>query len=622
MKENFSNRELIIITYLKENNRYITSDELASYVGVSNRTVKKDLAHIKSIVNNKEICLTSSTRKGYKFLSKQKPLSRDENIVKDKDMILNNYDQIAYLTQELLLAKKFLRYEDLASEIFVSYSTLNRYMKKVKLLFSQYNLKVIKKPGKGIYITGEEMQMRLAISDYFYHSFLSYLSNFEQNLYNKDSELLKKITNIVYDEVSAAGLRMNSKMIIDISIHVVIAFNRIFKEAALNFPAKFDFEYLGLKEAAVAKHVLQRSQNFFSEHVFTDKTIEYIAYHINLKKYINKEDIIEDKNLAINNTVTGVVKEIKNNFGIDLFSQIDVLCSLKLHLIQLQRRVNNNVFIQGKDTFKYFRNYLFAAKLTISAAKIISENLLSQSLPLSEYGYLILYFQSALEGIRRSTPRFIGLYTENDRSKELIFLKKLNAIKSDKTKVKIIRSKALISNTFDLVISSAPIATKHSLVINNVNQLTQEKVEENYFNKNSNLEILSKYVRKESILKMNASNKHEVNKKIFYYLKRLNFIKKDVINEFEYEEIGNGLVHVQDLYKVIKHDLCLLVILEKPILWNNTVVKMLILIKTKKDGDKDLPLLCEVFSKWSNDLDKIEKTYHVQDFKSLLKLLC
>lgn len=111
------------------------------------------------------------------------------------------------------------------------------------------------------------------------------------------------------------------------------------------------------------------------------------------------------------------------------------------------------------------------------------------------------------------------------------------------------------------------------------------------------LDILKKYISEKSILVSKASNKRQVSNELFLHLRNNGFLKEKCTENFSFQEVGNSLVHIQDLDKNIKKEICLVDLLKKPILWEKTVIKTLFLIKTKKDGDKDLNLLCETFSR-------------------------
>ncbi|WP_125706155.1 BglG family transcription antiterminator [Lacticaseibacillus daqingensis] len=622
MNTEFTNRELLIIGYLKKSSEYVTSASLASYFGVSSRTIKKDLERISEIVNQDGEYLISLRGKGYLLQSNYPYVIGDTGLVKFKDLILNNYDRVAYLTQKILLAKEFLRYEDLADEIFVSYSTLSRYMQRVQELFVRYDLEIIRKPNRGIYVTGDEVKLRLAISDCFYHNFISRLSAYNQGTYDKDATKLALIRGVVKSVTSNHHIDLNDSMVNDIAIHTIIAVSRIEAESRLHYAQTFNTHYSDSIERRVATELLNLLSGAHTKVSFTDNTIKYIAYQLSLKKMIRTVEGETDANEA-GLCLKHVVAEIADNFGIDLSGQTALLHALLLHIIQLKKRVDYQVPIQGHEIFDNFRNYLFAAKMTISAAKIISRELLSAELPIGEYGYLILYFQSAIEVIGYA-PKVIGLYTAHNRAEQLLYSARINRIKSPRLTVRTIENPESPQADVDILISSRDIKNSYAaktLVIKDANRLTSKQLEGNSLNYELSQQIIGKYVNEYSFLRIKARSKADVDEQIRQYFVKIDNLKAEALWQLDYKEVGNGLVHIHDIKRILRRNLCLVVALDTPILWDNTVVKVLIMIKTKRDGDKDLNFLCTLFSALMNDPESIEAVYSATDAKQLFNVI-
>ncbi|WP_429976106.1 HTH domain-containing protein [Enterococcus sp. DIV0086] len=142
MEYHFSNRELLLLDYLQQND-FVTSEEAANYLSVSKRTIKKDLSHLKDIINKNEEILTSKPAKGY-YLSQKYPFNNEGfALSRNKDLILNNYDRIAYLIQRLLLLKRPILYEQLADELFISISSLKKIWLKLEHYYGNINLKLL-----------------------------------------------------------------------------------------------------------------------------------------------------------------------------------------------------------------------------------------------------------------------------------------------------------------------------------------------------------------------------------------------------------------------------------------------------------------------------------------------
>ncbi len=118
-----------------------------------------------------------------------------------------------------------------------------------------------------------------------------------------------------------------------------------------------------------------------------------------------------------------------------------------------------------------------------------------------------------------------------------------------------------------------------------------------------------------------GENKEAVLNNLYQYLLDHGMIRKLPMREqrLREDELGNGIVHLQDLYRILRKEMCFVAILKRPVLWNKSTVRFLVIIKTKKDGDKDLPLLCKLVSRWANNVEEIEKLWIQRDLETFVR---
>lgn len=618
MSRYFSNREMLILDYLKRHD-LVTSDELANYLSVSKRTVKKDIAYIREVLNQGQEILQSVHGKGY-ALSKAYMSVIDHNFLsRDKDLILNNYDRIAYIIQRLLLSETEIRYENLADELFISPSSLSKDMKKVRSFLREYQLTIEHRPAYGVRIKGSEFNRRMAISYFFYHSFLAYLTTYRQTVYKQDAIILTYIEKIIREVCTDSYIKVSSNTIKDISIHIFIAFERMEYEAGLSeLDEKIDF-----RSYQAASEIVQRVSGFIKSKESSKATIDYIYLHLSHKRMLSTH--MNTASEEIKATIKEINLEIKQNFDIDFSSDWQLNHALELHLQQLIKRVENEVSIPNPYVFQHFRDYLFAAKICISAIQIIEKNLLTHDVPLDEYGYLILYYQYGLN--QQSTQKYrIALYTGNNRAEEMMYETYLQTLLNESLyQIKVISSLEQFDDRFDALISTVAdrqLKKSSKLTMTNVTKNDLLDIESHFRRKVGIKTLLKKYLTEASIVRLNATSKKEAEEQIICHLEQNGFLKEDYPKrKLEYHEVGNGMVHIQDLNKMIKHRVCLIVHLTHPILWEKTVIKSLFLIKTKKDGDRDLTDLCDIFSNWANFPDKIQEVYETQDYLEVIQIL-
>lgn len=609
----FSNRERIIISYLKRND-YVSAEELANYLGVSERTIKSDVANLKSILNKHENIFFSIPGKGYHLNHDVNFDSNTEISFNDKDLILSNSDRLSYIIQRLLCLNQAIKYEDLADELFISVSSLKRDMQKIRALLLEYNLKVNYAPNQGVWITGNEFDFRQAISYYFYQSFWSYLSTYDQEVYVRDEREIKEIERIIDDTLEKYQIAVDENARFDLAILIKVCSLRSQFDNKLYLNQN---DYTSKDFEAISEIVRYTNSQINTQ--VTTKAIDYLALQLNSKKILNETS--EDINF-LTELVLEIQQEIYRNFNLDFSNFTDLWEKVKLHIKQLLLRLERNVIVYNPLVFKLSRDYLFASKISISTVAIIEKYSNYKHISIDEYGYFILYFQSMIEQL--STVKEILIYTGNNRALEN-FVNSLMMQYYPKSKLHWQFVNHLPNETvrFDGLITfvnSKKKMSKQIVITENIRENIR-KLPTLLATVGNNKMVISRYIKDESILISNSRKKVNIIKEIINHLDKFGYLKQNREYKFIFQEVGNGAVHIQDLYKVLQYPICMVIVLKHPILWEKTVIKTLFLIKTKKDGDPDLNVLCNTFSKFINNPDKIKLMHDSPDVSTLLNIL-
>lgn len=157
----------------------ITFDDLRKRLQISPQTLTKSIEQLNTVLDGDieiiqqnnlielavydyarfETILTGSLRKASDFNSASK--------------------RVAYILKRLLEATSPIIIDDLAEELAVSRSTINKDLKTAKMIAGDYQVSIKGIPNRGIQIYGAEMQLRLLFIHHVYNYF--------------DPEILKKI---------------------------------------------------------------------------------------------------------------------------------------------------------------------------------------------------------------------------------------------------------------------------------------------------------------------------------------------------------------------------------------------------------------------------------------------
>lgn len=137
---------------------YCTLDEFAQRLGVSTRTIRKDIKQLK--LEMKGIGeLIKDKSKGYRLVIENEEAFRRlwECSKTEKASEVSPQSRLAFIIGRLMNHDRAITLDELAFEMNIGRTTLVSEMKKAKMSLSSYNLVIRGKPNKGIYLSGAEL---------------------------------------------------------------------------------------------------------------------------------------------------------------------------------------------------------------------------------------------------------------------------------------------------------------------------------------------------------------------------------------------------------------------------------------------------------------------------------
>lgn len=618
-----TNREKLILNYLNHN-EYVTANTLADQLSVTSRTIKSDITKLKDLLNDKQEFLISVPGKGFKLNHEIKTISNQRSYIEDKDLILNNYDRIAAIIHELLLSDDYIKYELLADKLFISPSTLQRDMRTVRKLLKQFNVAITFKSSYGSAIRGKEFDIRAAISFFFFDSFWSTISLKKQETYSENNQTYKKVKAVVDQLIDTYQVMVSEKYVKSLTSKVIITFERVAYESNFDEPEMF----FDPKSRAFTYELIDSVGEIFQGIQLSEKSIDYLYRFVVSNLNISYHPVLSrEETIGI---MKKIIEEIYQNFDIDFSKNKVLLDKLKTFVEDCYKRTKNKTSVYSSYSLRYFRNYLLATKMTISAVHVIEEHLLNERLPIHEYGDLVLLFQYALDLFNKDKNK-IALFTGNDEAEKLLYLNRLRDF-LDQNKYEInyvdklseLKNEEVVLSTISLdKITTSYHRPDKTIICKDFTQQNLEKMmsslEDLELGKQSR--ALDQYLTENSILKTSSTSKARIQSLIKNHLQKNGYLKEDVDAPLFYTELGNSIVNIQDLNKIMKEPIVLFVFLKKPIVWNRTVIDTLFLIKTKKDGDSDLHFLCDLFSTFANNPSKIKEIHTNKELTAIKSIL-
>lgn len=401
-----SKRETQILKILFDHKHtYLTSQEIASGIDVSNRTARKYL-HLLEDALKQEAVATIEAKQGNGYQLKIEDAKKfdefylaevkDQATSKDITTIQESNDRQYYILNRLFFEQSAVYVDEIADELFVSRSTISNDLVEIKKLITPYQIELQSKSNKGIFIVGNEQNIRHFIMNYFFmerlHDNLFAFSMYANLL---EGISVEEIVIIVLDECRESQLKLSDFIVYNLVLHIGLAIKRIQNGFLMDIQAPMSFEEESV-EYQTALKILVRIENAMGI-TFSSEEADFIALHlknkITAKTILKKADATEDE---IRMQLLETLKAIDQDTPFDLEHDTILIDGLMIHFIPLLTRLQNNSSIENPlleeiktqypDLFELTVNYF--SKMPVFKSYQMTEG---------EWAYLAIHITAAVE---------------------------------------------------------------------------------------------------------------------------------------------------------------------------------------------------------------------------------
>ena len=169
---NLRERTTAILKILTEgDNPFQSAGELAERLGVSTKTVSRELPAVAEAL--KPYGLDLSRKKGAGFSidgGAEAMASLKEFLGQVNDKTFTPEERRSIIVSQLLPNQEPVKLFTLASLLGVTDGTISKDLDRLESWFKGHGLKLVRKPGLGVYIEGKEASIRQAIVAYIYEN--------------------------------------------------------------------------------------------------------------------------------------------------------------------------------------------------------------------------------------------------------------------------------------------------------------------------------------------------------------------------------------------------------------------------------------------------------------------
>ena len=359
---------------------------------LSLRSIQTDIAEIKETIkehglyieNNKNcICMSITNQETANIFMNS--IIQDYNL---NQFFEDQSSRISYIISRLLDSNDYLKSADLADEMYISRSQISNDIKLAKNMLSSYHLTLISKPYYGIkiigkendirnYIIQEKLKIKNLVCDEITHSFNSH-------------EHIDDINNIVIKILTHSHYIISDIALQNLILHIVTAVNRI-KSGHLIHMDSLNISPVYAHVIEISKNILEKCADIYNFE-FNDDEIFFLALNLYGKREFDKQKFITDE---INNLVFLGLYKIKEIFGLDFTSNLNLRISLGLHILPLLTRINTNMQLRNIMTFNIKQKYTLAYDLASTFTNTIIPS--DKKILDDEIAYVALHFVNYID---------------------------------------------------------------------------------------------------------------------------------------------------------------------------------------------------------------------------------
>ncbi|NLK10656.1 MAG: BglG family transcription antiterminator [Staphylococcus equorum] len=376
----------LIRLILNNSNDYLSANEIANYLNVSNRTVRSDIKYINSELV-KELIVSVKGR-GYKM---NRTLYSVEQLAEIVTAYTNKESEILLkIGYQLLMHQQPMTVDQLENDFGLTRSEVNDYLKRIQSWCTSFDINVNISKKKGITVNGNEMNIRNAILH------LNQLSTkhqtVEQFILNEIPEAhIQMIFQIIKNNLSDYQIQTSDIRIRQLLIHLII----IFKRNNDN-----DASWVVDEESQIiAQHCIDEINRKLA-YGLSDETAKLFSFFISY--YFNKYDLGLEK-VFVKSYIDRMIYQMEKSVGVNFTKDKALRDNVYSHFSRTYLRIAKNVYINNPLTEDIKKHYPFVFNTLYETVNHLSKDA-KINLVEDEIAFLALHFQSSID--RNEKNRF------------------------------------------------------------------------------------------------------------------------------------------------------------------------------------------------------------------------
>lgn len=473
-----------ILKLLLREKTFITTSDIANKLSVSSKTISRQLPKVEEVLNTVGLQLEKKSGAGILVAgSDVKRYALAKRIESGEKREYTPTERRSIIISKLLASREPIKLFALSSAVHVTDSTISNDLDKLEPTFRELGLKLLRKPGLGVSLLGDERDLRRAIVRYIYEHVgeENLLNLMRDNLPEIDEsvaqvskfllELIdagewRRLEQMIRDAENDLGYKLSDNAFIGLAIHLSLTMRRIKNHEPITLDEENFQRLRGSREYNAAKKLAEKLSAAFAIDVPASE-ICYIAMHILGARSRYSSASLGAISMMDNFRIVKLARRIMKNAakitGRDIDKNQSLLAGLVNHLAPTISRLKMNMDIRNPLLNEIQTHYPELMTLTKKCVGELEAEL-EKKLPDAEIAYIAMHLGAALsdsEKFLHAVHRVVvacptGMGTSRLLASRLRATFPTLQIVDEVTTLEI-NSEYVAAKDFDFIISTVPI---------------------------------------------------------------------------------------------------------------------------------------------------------------------
>lgn len=418
-KSKLTSRQKDIIQILTKftASRPVTVSMISEMLGVSSRTILREVPHVEKWLAQNDFHFIRKPGVG---------LILDENVENQKlilellevESVQKDYskeDRRKRILGELLYAQEPLKSYYFTSKFHISEGTLSTDLDEIGKWLNRYQIQLIRRPGLGILLEGDESSYRQAIANVVYDSIdpaqvasllrgemsepMGKMRSVRNRVFDLiDQDMSAKVEKVLLETEQKLHIRYTDSAYVGLIVHISLAMKRLQNNEKIEMSSEKLQQAMMQPEFSVAEEICDQLKEIFKVRIPRSE-VGFITMHLSSAQIWPLDSGMRRSidNVNLRQMVINMIRKVEENLGIPLIGDERLVNDLCNHMAPTISRLTMGLMTQNAQIDSIREEYPEVVQATEEASDILRQEIGVETIPEDEICFLAMHFGAAME---------------------------------------------------------------------------------------------------------------------------------------------------------------------------------------------------------------------------------